>query len=331
MARFTPRQTETMTHIQHQATIPDDCSGKRLDQVAAQLFPDYSRARLQEWIKSGSLTVNGKPGIGKEKVIGGEHLVLNAELHADERLTPQDILLDIVHEDDSLLIINKPAGMVVHPAIGNRDGTLINALVHHAPSLAELPRAGLVHRIDKDTTGLLVVAKTLEAHTDLVGQLQAKTMKREYEAIVQGVMTGGGKVDARLGRHPTHRTRRAVVPSGKEAVTHYRVVARYRAHTHIRLALETGRTHQIRVHMEHIRYPLLGDPEYGGRLRLPKASTPEFIAALQAFKRQALHAQRLALHHPETGDWMAWEVPLPEDFVQVLEAIKADYKIGKEK
>lgn len=329
MGRFTPRQTETMTHIQHQATIPDDCSGKRLDQVAAQLFPDYSRARLQDWIKSGALTVNGKSGIGKEKVIGGEHLVLNAELHADERLTPQEIALDIVHEDDSLLVINKPAGMVVHPAIGNRDGTLINALVHHAPSLAELPRAGLVHRIDKDTTGLLVVAKTLEAHTDLVGQLQAKTMKREYEAIVQGVMTGGGKVDAPLGRHPTHRTRRAVVSSGKEAVTHYRVVARYRAHTHIRLALETGRTHQIRVHMEHIRYPLLGDPEYGGRLRLPKASTPEFVAALQSFKRQALHAQRLALHHPETGDWMAWEVPLPDDFVQVLEAIKADYKIGK--
>lgn len=329
MAGFTPQQIEAMTHIQHQATIPDDCSGKRLDQVAAQLFPDYSRARLQDWIKSGALTVNGKPGIGKEKVIGGEHLVLNAELQADERLTPQDIALDIVYEDDSLLVINKPAGLVVHPAVGHHDGTLINALVHHVPSLAELPRAGLVHRIDKDTTGLLVVAKTLEAHTDLVNQLQAKTMKREYEAIVQGVMTGGGKVDAPLGRHPTQRTRRAVVSSGKEAVTHYRVLARYRAHTHIRLALETGRTHQIRVHMAHIHYPLLGDPEYGGRLRLPKASTPEFVAALQAFKRQALHAQRLALYHPETGEWMAWEVPLPDDFVQVLEAIKADYNIGK--
>ncbi len=319
----------TMTHIQQQAIIPDDCSGKRLDQVAAQLFPDYSRARLQDWIKSGALTVNGKQGIGKEKVIGGEELVLSAALEADERLVPQDIALDIIHEDNSLLVINKPAGLVVHPAAGHHDGTLINALVHHAPSLAELPRAGLVHRIDKDTTGLLVVAKTLEAHTDLVNQLQAKTMKREYEAIVQGVMTGGGKVDAPLGRHPTHRTRRAVVHSGKEAVTHYRVLARYRAHTHIRLALETGRTHQIRVHMAHIHYPLLGDPEYGGRLRLPKASTPEFVASLQAFRRQALHAQRLAMYHPETGEWMAWEVPLPEDFVQVLDAIKADYAIGK--
>ncbi|CBL43923.1 Ribosomal large subunit pseudouridine synthase D [gamma proteobacterium HdN1] len=316
-----------MTQIQHQATIPDDLSGKRLDQAAAQLFPDYSRARLQEWIKMGALTINQQVGVAKEKVIGGEQLFLSVELQADERVKPQNISLDIVHEDDSLLIINKPAGLVVHPGSGHSEGTLVNALVNHAPKLAELPRAGLVHRIDKDTTGLLVVAKTLEAHTDLVAQLQAKLVKREYEAIAQGVMTGGGKVDAPIGRHPTQRTKQAVVSSGREAVTHYRVVARYRAHTHIRLALETGRTHQIRVHMAHIHYPLLGDPDYGGRLRLPKAASPEFIEALQGFRRQALHAQRLALHHPESGDWVAWEVPLPEDFVQLLAAIKADHAL----
>jgi len=292
--------------------------------VAAMLFADFSRSRLQSWIVSGELLVDGRSIAGKEKLIGGETLSLAARLEPDQALTPQAMALDIVHEDEALLVINKPAGLVVHPAPGHRDGTLINALVHHVPSLAELPRAGLIHRIDKDTTGLLVIAKTLESHTDLVAQLQSRTMRREYEAIVQGVMTGGGRVEAALGRHPTQRTRRAVVASGKEAVTHYRVVERYRAHTHIRLALETGRTHQIRVHMMHIGYPLLGDQEYGGRLRLPKASSPAFIQALQAFGRQALHAQRLELIHPLTADIMAWEAPLPEDFRGMLKTLKAD-------
>jgi 23S rRNA pseudouridine1911/1915/1917 synthase len=313
-----------MTDIHLTALVPDDLSGKRLDQVAAMLFADFSRSRLQSWIVSGELLVDGRSIAGKEKLIGGETLSLAARLEPDQALTPQAMALDIVHEDEALLVINKPAGLVVHPAPGHRDGTLINALVHHVPSLAELPRAGLIHRIDKDTTGLLVIAKTLESHTDLVAQLQSRTMRREYEAIVQGVMTGGGRVEAALGRHPTQRTRRAVVASGKEAVTHYRVVERYRAHTHIRLALETGRTHQIRVHMMHIGYPLLGDQEYGGRLRLPKASSPAFIQALQAFGRQALHAQRLELIHPLTADIMAWEAPLPEDFRGMLKTLKAD-------
>lgn len=313
-----------MTDIHLSALVPDDLSGKRLDQVAAMLFEDFSRSRLQSWILSGELLVDGQSMAGKEKLIGGETLTLSARLEPDQALTPQAMPLDVVHEDEALLVINKPAGLVVHPAPGHRDGTLINALVHHVPSLAELPRAGLIHRIDKDTTGLLVIAKTLESHTDLVAQLQSRTMRREYEAIVQGVMTGGGRVDAPLGRHPTQRTRRAVVTSGKEAVTHYRVVERFRAHTHIRLALETGRTHQIRVHMMHIGYPLLGDQEYGGRLRLPKASSPAFIQALQGFGRQALHAQRLELIHPVTADIMAWEAPLPEDFRSMLKTLKAD-------
>ena len=313
-----------MTDIHLSALVPDDLSGKRLDQVAAMLFEDFSRSRLQSWILSGELLVDGRTMAGKEKLIGGENLTLSARLEPDQALTPQAMPLDVVHEDEALLVINKPAGLVVHPAPGHRNGTLINALVHHVPSLAELPRAGLIHRIDKDTTGLLVVAKTLESHTDLVAQLQSRTMRREYEAIAQGVMTGGGRVDAPLGRHPTQRTRRAVVTSGKEAVTHYRVVERFRAHTHIRLALETGRTHQIRVHMMHIGYPLLGDQEYGGRLRLPKASSPAFIQALQGFGRQALHAQRLELIHPVTADIMAWEAPLPEDFRGMLKTLKAD-------
>jgi 23S rRNA pseudouridine1911/1915/1917 synthase len=313
-----------MTDIRLTATVPDDLCGKRLDQAAALLFADFSRSRLQTWIATGELRVNGSPMAGKEKLIGGENLTLSATLEPDQALIPQSMALDIVHEDEALLVINKPAGLVVHPAPGHRDGTLINALVHHVPSLAELPRAGLIHRIDKDTTGLLVIAKTLESHTDLVAQLQSRSMRREYEAIVQGVMTGGGKVDAPLGRHPTQRTRRAVVTSGKEAVTHYRVVTRFRAHTHIRLALETGRTHQIRVHMMHIGYPLLGDQEYGGRLRLPKASSPAFIKELQGFGRQALHAQRLELIHPVTADIMTWEAPLPEDFRGMLNVLKAD-------
>jgi len=304
--------------------VPDDLQGARLDQAAHQLFPEYSRARLQQWIESGELLINGKAAKSKLKVIGGETLTVNAEVEADTRWQAQQIQLDIVYEDDSLLVINKPVGLVVHPGAGNPDGTLLNALLHHCPTLAQIPRAGIVHRIDKETTGLLVVAKTLTAHTSLVDQLAEKTVTREYDAVVVGAMTGGGVVDARIGRHPTQRTKMAVVESGKMAVTHYRIAQRFRGHTHVKCYLETGRTHQIRVHMSYIGYPLVGDPLYGGRLKLPKSASPELVDMLSHFKRQALHASKLELMHPETGEDMVFTAPLPEDIQQLLDVLNED-------
>lgn len=313
------------------ATVPLDLAGSRLDQAAAHLFPEYSRERLKDWIKDGRLTVQGKPGKPKDKVAGGEALVLLAELEAETEALPQDIPLNIVYEDDDLLVIDKPAGLVVHPGAGNPDGTLMNALLFHCPDLRLLPRAGIVHRIDKDTSGLLVVAKTLPAQTSLTAQLADKTVYREYEAIVCGVMTGGGAVNAPIDRHPTDRTRMTVVnrrdeddERGREAVSHYRVIARFRGHTHVRVQLETGRTHQIRVHMAHIGHPLIGDPVYGGRPRLPKGGSPAMIRAIQQFPRQALHARRLGLVHPVTGAEMSWESPLPADMAELLRVLAED-------
>ncbi|MDX1695445.1 MAG: 23S rRNA pseudouridine(1911/1915/1917) synthase RluD [Ketobacteraceae bacterium] len=313
--------TET---INLSATVPDHLAGKRFDQIASELFADYSRSRIQSWIKSGELTVDGRTRKPKEKLVAGEALQIQAELQEDQSWEAADIALDIRYEDDALIVVNKPKGLVVHPAAGHHNDTMLNALLNHCPGLAVLPRAGIVHRIDKDTTGLLVVAKTLPAHTSLVEQLQAKTMLREYEAIACGVMTGGGKVDEPIGRHPTQRTRQAVHHAGKEAVTHYRVIERFRAHTHIRVQLETGRTHQIRVHMAHIRYPLLGDPVYGGRLRIPKGATQELIEALRGFRRQALHARILGLQHPVTGEYMEWSSELPEDMQSLLTVLRED-------
>jgi 23S rRNA pseudouridine1911/1915/1917 synthase len=248
-------------------------------------------------------------------------------LEAETRWRPQSLPLDIVYEDDSVLVINKPAGLVVHPGAGNVDGTLSNALLHHAPELETVPRAGIVHRIDKDTSGLLVVARNLAAQKSLVEQLQARAFDREYEALTQGVMTAGGTVDAPIGRHPVNRLRQAVVPNGKEAITHYRVLEKFRAHTHIRVKLETGRTHQIRVHMAHIHYPLVGDPVYGGRLRIPAGATAELEAALRGFRRQALHAALLGFVHPRSGEFMSWQAPLPEDMVQLLAACRQDAQV----
>ena len=313
-----------MQEIHLKQQIPEHMAGERFDQVAAQLFSDYSRARLQSWIKSGELTINGETQKAKVKVMGGEWLEVSATLEGSDRWEAQDIALDVVYEDDEILVINKPAGLVVHPAAGHADGTLLNALLYHAPQLETVPRAGIVHRLDKDTTGLMVVAKTLLAHADLVDQLQTREMGREYEAVVQGVMTGGGRVDEPIGRHPVHRKKMGVVPSGKEAATNYSVAERFRCHTHVRLKLETGRTHQIRVHMTHINYPLIGDQLYGGRPRLPPAPTEELIAFLQSFKRQALHARRLQLVHPLTGEDMEWEVELPEDMQQLLALLRED-------
>ncbi|OUS29921.1 RNA pseudouridine synthase [Gammaproteobacteria bacterium 45_16_T64] len=303
--------------------VPDEMDGKRFDQIAAKLFTDFSRARLQEWIKSGNLTVGGRERKTKDKLMGGELLTLQAELVGDESYEPQDIPLDIVYEDDTLMVINKPAGLVVHPAAGNRDRTLLNGLLYHDENLAALPRAGIVHRIDKDTTGLLVIAKTLKAHHSLVKQLQKKTVFREYEAIAAGVLTGGATVEEPIGRHPTQRVKMAVVEGGKDAVTHFRVIERFRSHTHIRVQLETGRTHQIRVHLAHLRNPLLGDQLYG-RMRLPKGADETLLEAIHGFPRQALHARTLGLVHPETGEDMEWTTDLPEDLAAMLALLRED-------
>ena len=304
--------------------IPARCAGMRLDQALAELLPAYSRSRLQQWLKTGQLRVNGCVWRPRDAVAGGETVSGDLVLEAETTAAAQDIPLDIRHEDADLLIVNKPAGLVAHPAAGNRDGTLVNALLHHAPELEALPRAGLVHRLDKDTTGLLVVARSLRAHTALVEQLQARRIEREYVAVVNGVLVAGGTVDAPVGRHPVDRQRMAVTAGGKPAVTHYRVMRRFRVHTLLRVKLETGRTHQIRVHMAHIRFPLLGDPVYGGRLRLPPNAAPSCIAVLQNFHRQALHAERLALTHPATGKWLEWRAELPADLAELLAALGAD-------
>jgi len=312
--------------IQATVTVPYDLGNKRFDQIAAQLFPDYSRSRLSQWIKDGNLLVDGESRRGRDKLVGGEELTLNAELEAEGDWIAQDIPLDIVYEDDHILVINKQAGLVVHPAAGNPDGTLLNALLHHCPGIETVPRAGIVHRLDKDTTGLMVVAKTIPAQTALVEQLADRSMGREYEAIAQGVMTGGGTIEAPISRHPTQRIKMSIAPEGmgKEATTHYRVLHKFQAHTYVRCKLETGRTHQIRVHMAHIGYPLVGDPVYGGRSRLPKGVSLGLRQQLQTFKRQALHARELGLWHPETDEWMSWEVDLPEDFQNLLVALQED-------
>lgn len=316
--------------IKQQAAVPIESSGKRLDQVAADLFPDFSRAKLQEWLKEGSLLCNGEQGKPKNKVRVGDLLTLEATQQEQVSDVAQDLELDVVYEDEHLLLVSKPAGLVVHPAAGHADGTLLNALLFHCPSLKDLPRAGIVHRIDKDTSGLLVVAKTLKAQNSLVEQLQSHSMGREYDAIALGVMTSGGKIDTQIGRHPKDRKRQAVVVSGgKDSVTHYRVVQRYRAHTHVRCNLETGRTHQIRVHMAHIRHPLVGDPVYGGRLKLPAGANEELKLMLRSFPRQALHARSLTLVHPETGKEMSWTLPLPEDFELLLTLLEEDVRSAR--
>ncbi|SEP96010.1 MULTISPECIES: 23S rRNA pseudouridine(1911/1915/1917) synthase RluD [Pseudomonas] len=310
--------------IQLNAEVPTELGGQRLDQVAAQLFSEYSRSRLSSWIKEGSLTVDGAILRPRDLVHGGAVLSLRAEREVQGDWVAQDIELNIVYEDDHLLVLDKPAGLVVHPAAGHADGTLLNALLHHVPSLVNVPRAGIVHRLDKDTTGLMVVAKTLEAQTNLVAQLQARSVSRVYEAVVAGVVVSGGTVDAPIGRHSQRRQQMAVVTGGKPAVSHYRVLDRFRAYTHVRVKLETGRTHQIRVHMTHIGFPLVGDPVYSGRFRIPPATNPTLVKTLREFPRQALHARFLELDHPVTGERMSWESPLPEDIVWLLSLLRQD-------
>ncbi|MBX9915619.1 MAG: 23S rRNA pseudouridine(1911/1915/1917) synthase RluD [Pseudomonadaceae bacterium] len=310
--------------IQHSAEIPSSLGGQRLDQVAAQLFDEFSRSRLTVWIKEGRLTVDGVVVRPRDIVHGGSVLTLSAEQEAQGEWIAQDIALDIVYEDDQILVINKPAGLVVHPAVGHADGTLLNALLFHVPDLVNVPRAGIVHRLDKDTTGLMVVAKTLQAQTKLVDQLQKRSVSRIYEAIVIGVITAGGKINAPIGRHGQQRQRMAVMEGGKAAISHYRVLERFRLHTHTRVKLETGRTHQIRVHMSHINFPLVGDPAYGGRFRIPPAASQTLVQSLKDFPRQALHARFLELDHPTTGVRMKWQAALPDDFVWLLTLLRQD-------
>ncbi|PSJ42703.1 23S rRNA pseudouridine(1911/1915/1917) synthase RluD [Zobellella endophytica] len=311
--------------IELNGVVADHQYGQRLDQALAEMFPDYSRSRIKTWIQQDQVRLDGqvvsKP---REKVLPGQRVLVNTELEDEVRFEAEDIALDIVYEDDDILVINKPAGLVVHPGAGTPDGTLLNALLHHCPSIAEVPRAGIVHRLDKDTTGLMVVAKTVPAQTHLVTALQAREITREYEAVAIGHMTAGGTVDANIGRHPTQRIQMAVTPGGKPAITHYRVMEKFRAHTRLRLRLETGRTHQIRVHMAYLKHPLVGDPVYGGRLKPPRSAEPELLEFLRGFKRQALHAVMLRLEHPITGKMMEWHAPVPEDMVALVEVLRAD-------
>lgn len=298
--------------------------GWRLDQAVAALFPEYSRGRLQTWIKEGQLTLNGKTAKVKDKVKLGDKIVLKASTSKEVSWIAEAITLDIIHEDEDILIINKPVGLVVHPAAGNYTGTLVNALLHHAPQLEQVPRAGIVHRLDKDTSGIMMVAKTIKAHTFLVNQLQKRLVSREYEAIVQGVMTSGGTIDAPIGRHTQQRMKMAVLESGKPAITHYRILKKFAFNTHVKVNLETGRTHQIRVHFAHKHFPIVGDKTYGGRLVLFKGMSEVLKDTIRHFPRQALHAKQLMFTHPSTGEECSWTAPLPADMQNLLTILEAE-------
>ncbi|NOR42009.1 MAG: 23S rRNA pseudouridine(1911/1915/1917) synthase RluD [Gammaproteobacteria bacterium] len=305
--------------------LTEEFAGKRLDVVMAELFPDYSRSRLKIWIEQGQVLVNGEKAKPKTKMSGDEELQLTVQtIESETSCVAEDIPLNIVHQDESIIVVNKPVGMVVHPAAGHYSGTLQNALLYFDESLAAIPRAGIVHRIDKDTSGLMVVARNLSAHKYLVHQIQKHEVVREYQAVIHGVLTSGGTVDQPIGRHPRDRIKMAVRENGREAVTHYRLLERFREHSHIKVQLETGRTHQIRVHMSHMRHPIVGDPVYAGRQRVPAGAQADLLAFLQSFKRQALHAWRLSFVHPENGDDVLYEAPLPEDMLQLIGLLQAD-------
>ncbi len=311
--------------VELQASVPQEMHGSRLDQVAARLFPQYSRSRLQEWIKAGAVSVDGKQCRPRDKVLEGASVQIDALLDAEVAWQGENIDLEMVYEDEAILVINKPAGLVVHPAVGHAGGTLVNALLAHAPELSRLPRAGIVHRLDMDTSGLLVVARTLPAHHHLVEQLQQRTVKREYCALVIGAMTGGGTVDAAMGRHPRQRKKMAVTAiGGKPAITHYRLAQRFGHHTRITVNLETGRTHQIRVHMAHRHYPLIGDRLYGGRPRIPRGASDLLVRTLRDFSRQALHARSLGFIHPLSEEPVQFECPLPDDISHLIAVLEAE-------
>ena len=311
-------------HQQIISTVPADMDGQRLDQALATLYPEYSRSQIQKWIKAGHIRVDDKILKPKDRLTGGEEILIETVLEVQTDFAAENIPLDIVYEDDDILVLNKPADLVVHPAAGNWSGTLVNALLHYKPTLEMLPRAGIVHRLDKDTTGLMVVAKTLIAHTSLVEQLQARDVSREYLALVHGNVVAGSTIEANIGRHPVDRKRQAVTEGGKEAVTHYRIEERFPHHTLLRVALETGRTHQIRVHLSWKHMPIVGDQVYGGRPRVPAGASESVRQAVQQFPRQALHATRLGLHHPVSGDYLQWQVAVPADMAALLDTLRAE-------
>jgi 23S rRNA pseudouridine1911/1915/1917 synthase len=306
------------------ARVPDAAAGRRFDAVLAELFPEFSRSRLAAWIKSGDARLDGRQVRPRDPVRGGEAVTLDAVLDVQTDAAPEDIALVVLHEDPDVFVIDKPAGLVVHPGAGNPTGTLVNALLHRDPALAALPRAGIVHRLDKDTSGVMVVARTLQAHAALVAQLSAREVHRQYLAIVVGALVSGGTANAAIDRHPRDRLRMAVRDDGRDAVTHYRLRERYRMHTALECRLETGRTHQIRVHMAHLKHPIVGDPLYGGSLRLPKGASEELIAALRGFKRQALHAEILEFAHPTRGTPLRCEAPVPDDIRALMRLLRAD-------
>lgn len=308
---------------------PIEFAGLRLDQALAKMFPQFSRSRLKAWVLEGGITVDGARWKPRDTVSGGEQIVVQVVEAPEVRSAPEPIALEVAYEDDALIVINKPAGLVVHPGAGNATGTLMNGLMHRYPELKNLPRAGIVHRLDKDTTGLLIVARTLESHTALVRQLAERSISRQYDAVCLGVLTGGGKIDAAIRRHPVDRKRMAVHPEGKPAVSHYTVVERFAAHTWVKVSLETGRTHQIRVHFAWRRHPLVGDPVYGGRLALPPGASDELIETLRGFRRQALCATALKLEHPESGEPLEVSTEPPEDFQHLVAALAADQR-GRE-
>jgi 23S rRNA pseudouridine1911/1915/1917 synthase len=310
-------ETQILRHI-----VPLTLANRRLDQIIAQLCPQYSRSQLQKWIKSGNVHVNGQILKAKIKCQLDDEIIIQPKVLQQTKDDPEPMDLEVVYEDDSLLVINKPRGLVVHPGAGNWSGTLVNGLLAHQPDLKNIPRAGIVHRLDKNTTGLMVVAKTLEAHKSLVDQLQARSVKREYLALVYGNVISGGTLESYMGRHPVDRKRMAVTERGKYAITHYRIEEKLAHHTLLRVHLETGRTHQIRVHLSWKNYPIIGDPTYGGRPRIPKALTETVKHTLQRFKRQALHATKLGFIHPMTQEAVSWQVPLPDDMQTLLEQIR---------
>lgn len=303
-------------------TIPDEYKGMRLDHVLTKLLPEYSRSRLQKWLSDGQIKVDDHQCDCKQKVQGGETVVVAALLAQQTPWQAQALPLDIIYQDDDLVVINKPAGLVTHPAAGNPDKTLVNALLHHIPGTEHLPRAGIIHRLDKDTSGLLVVAKTLPAHHALTQAMQDRQIQREYECIVYGHLIAGATIDEPIGRHPKNRLKQAVINNGKSAITHYRIIEKFANFTHLKVKLETGRTHQIRVHLSHIDHPIVGDQLYGGRLRIPKNVSPELKQFLLQFKRQALHAKSLQLEHPITHQRMSFEAPITEDFRDLLHLLK---------
>ncbi len=315
-----------MSEAQQTRAIPAELAGLRLDQALARMFPEYSRSRLKEWLLAGSITLDGASKRPRDAVAGGEIVSLQPQTEASVRAQPEPIALDVVFEDENLLVVNKPAGLVVHPGAGNPAGTLMNGLLHHAPTLEQVPRAGIIHRIDKQTSGLLLVAKTLQSHTSLVRLLADREISRHYLAVCNGVLTGGGTINEPIARHPVDRKRMSIQQDGKPAVTHYTVIERLRAFTYVSVKLETGRTHQIRVHFAHRRHALVGDPVYGGRLALPKGASEELIQMLRRFKRQALHAAQLGFVHPVSEERLEFEVAPPDDFQELLAVMRRDAK-----